>query len=158
MHKLSITPVALAALALALTAAGLLPAVAQARIVVNRGVDPARIGMTLRDVRAALGRPDVRERSGRTVAMIYRSRKLVVTLVDGRVQIVSTRSRRQRTVTGVGPGTTLRALRRRAVDARCGTKVGVEVCKIGSSRSGRRSTVFLIVGGVVDTVSVALAP
>jgi hypothetical protein len=158
MRKLFIAPVALAALAPAVAVAGLLPALAQARIVVNRGVDPARIGMTLREVRAALGRPDVRERSGRTVALIYRSRKLVVTLVDGRAQIISTRSRRQRTVAGVGPGTTLRALRRRARAARCGTKAGVEACKIGSSRSGRRSTVFLIVGGVVDTVSVARAP
>src|SRR5689334_19236162 len=45
MDKLFIRPVALAALALALAVAGLLPARADARIVVNRGVDPARIGM-----------------------------------------------------------------------------------------------------------------
>lgn len=135
-----------------------LPARSEARIVVNRGVDPVRVGMTTRETRGALGRPDVTERSGETTALIYRSRKLVVTVVSGRVQIVSTRSRRQRTVTGAGPGTTLGALRRRVNGERCGSKAGVQVCKVGSSRRGRRSTVFLIVDGIVDTVSVALAP
>jgi hypothetical protein len=136
----------------------LAPSLAEARIVVNRGVEPARIGMTSRELRAALGSADVVERSGATAALIYRSRGLVVTMLRGRVQIVSTRSRRQRTRTGVGPGTTLRALRRRISGERCGRKAGVHVCKLGSSRSGRRSTVFLIVGGIVETVSVALAP
>ena len=65
---------------------------------------------------------------------------------------------RERTSTGVGPGTSLRALRRRVRGEHCGRKAGVGVCKIGSSRSGRRSTVFLIEDGVVTTVSVALAP
>ena len=66
------------------------PPLAAARIVVNRGVDPARIGMTTRELRAALGAADVVERAGTTTALIYRSRKLVVTVVRGRVQIVST--------------------------------------------------------------------
>lgn len=134
------------------------PAVAQARIILNRGVEPARIGMTSKQVRAKLGAPDVLERSGTTMSLVYRSRKLVVTIVRGRVQIISTRSRRERTVTGVGPGSTLQAVRRKVRGARCGSKAGVYVCKLGSSRKGRRSTVFLITGGVVDTVSVALAP
>ena len=155
MHKLISLPIAATA---AVVVALLSPAPAQSRIVVNRGVDPVRIGMTPREVQAALGRPDVSERSGATVAMIYRSRMLVVTIVGGRVQIVSTRSRKQRTATGAGPGTPRSALRRRLSGEHCGRKAGVEVCKIGSSRSGRRSTVFLIVDGVVDTVSVALAP
>lgn len=131
---------------------------ASARIVVNRGVDPVRLGMTAGQVRAALGPADLVERSGATTGLIYRARKLVVTLVGARVQIVSTRSRRERTATGVGPGSSLRTLRRGLRGERCGTKAGVHVCKIGSSRRGRRSTVFLIVDGIVDTVSVARAP
>ena len=134
------------------------PAVAQARIILNRGVEPARIGMTTKQVRAKLGAPDVLERSGTTTSLVYRSRKLVVTIVRGRVQIISTRSRRERTVTGVGPGSTLRVVRRKVRGVRCGSKAGVYVCKVGSSRKGRRSTVFLITDGVVETVSVALAP
>jgi len=134
------------------------PARAQAKIVLNRGVEPARIGMTTQQLRAKLGAPDVAERSGSTTSLVYRSRKLVVTVLRGRVQIVSTRSRRERTASGVGPGSTLRAVRTRVPDARCGAKAGVFVCKLGSSRKGRRSTVFLIAGGVVETVSIALAP
>ena len=147
-------------LALTMAAVALLaaPAAAPARIVLNRGVDPARIGMTAPQVRAKLGAPDITERSGSTTSLVYRSRKLVVTVLRGRVQIVSTRSRRERTVKGVGPGSPLRAVRRGVRGVRCGTKAGVLACKVGSSRPGRRSTVFLISGGVVDTVSVALAP
>lgn len=131
---------------------------AAARIVVNRGVDPARLGMTERQVRARLGKPDIAERAGTTTALVYRRRMLVVTLFRGHVSIVSTRSRRDRTATGVGPGSGLRALRRGVRGEHCGSKAGVYVCKIGSSRRGRRSTLFLVVHGRVDTVSVALAP
>ena len=145
-------------IALAAATALALPAGAAARIILNRGVEPARIGMTLREVRAKLGTADITERSGSTTALVYRARKLVVTVLRGRVQIVSTRSRRERTVSGVGPGSTVAAVRSRVRGARCGAKAGVVACKLGSSRRGRRSTVFLITDGIVDTVSVALAP
>ena len=152
LPRLSVPLVTAIALALAVAPA------AGAAIVVNRGVDRARIGMTTRQVRAALGTPDLVERSGATAAMVYRSRRRLVRLVAGGVLRFAPGSRRAPTATGAGPGTTLRALRRRVSGEHCGRKAGVSVCKIGSSRSGRRSTVFLIVDGVVDTVSVALAP
>jgi hypothetical protein len=123
---------ATAAIALALgaaTADG-----AAARIVLNRGVDPARIGMTARQLRAKLGTPDVTERSGSTTSLVYRSRKLVVTLLRGRVQIVSTRSRRERTAAGVGPGSPLRAVRRSVRGVRCGAKAGST--RASSARAG----------------------
>jgi len=134
------------------------PASASARIIVNRGVEPARIGMSERQLKAAIGKADVAERSGSTTSLVYRRRMLVVTLLRGHVTIVSTRSRRERTSHGIGPGTGLRALRRGLTGEHCGPKAGVYVCKVGSSRRGHRSTVFLIAGGRVDTVSVALAP
>lgn len=145
-------------LVLALACVLALPALAQARIVLNRGVDPVRIGMTTAQVRAKLGTPDDVESSGTTTDLVYRARMLVVTMLRNRAQIVSTRSHRERTVHGVGPGSTVRALRRGVRGARCGVKAQTTVCKIGSSRSGRRSTIFLIVDGRVDTVSVSLAP
>jgi hypothetical protein len=145
-------------IALAVALAVALPAIAAARIVLDRAIGGVRVGMTARQVRAALGRADDVERSGSTSALVYRARKLVVTLRAGRVLIVSTRSRRERTAAGVGPGSTLRALRAGVGGTRCGAKAGVDFCKVGSSRSGRRSTVFLIVDGIVDTVSVARAP
>jgi hypothetical protein len=156
MRKPPPLPIALV-LAVALVAAT--PAApAAARIIVNRGVEPVRIGMSERQVRAKLGTADVREHSGATTSLVYRRRALVVTLLRGHVTIVSTRSRRERTSRGVGPGTALRSLRRRVAGEHCGAKVGVYLCKVGSSRKGRRSTVFLVVDGRVDTVSVALAP
>jgi hypothetical protein len=145
-------------LALAVAIALAQPAGANARIILNRGVGPVRIGMTLQEVRAKLGKPDIAERSGSTTSLVYRARKLVVTSLDGRVRIVSTRSHRERTSRGVGPGSTIALVRRRVRDVRCGAKAGVIACKLGSSRRGRRSTVFLISHGIVDTVSVALAP
>lgn len=135
-----------------------LPAVAGARIVINRGVDPARIGMTERQLRGRLGKPDLAETAGSSKSLVYRRRKLVVTLFRGRVQIVSTRSHADRTAHGVGPGSTLSMLRKHLRGERCGEKVGVYSCKIGSSRKGRRSTVFLIESGRVATVSVAMTP
>jgi hypothetical protein len=146
----------LATAAIALVLGAATAEAAAARIVLNRGVGRVRIGMTAAQVRAQLPAPDVTERSGSTTSLVYRSRKLVVTLLRGRVQIVSTRSRRERTATGVGPGSPQRAVRRTVRGVRCGQKAGVYACKLGSSRRGRRSTVFLIAGGVVETVSVAL--
>ncbi|HEX4345063.1 MAG TPA: hypothetical protein VHZ31_05830 [Solirubrobacteraceae bacterium] len=151
-------PAAIALAALTALAALALPALAAATIVVDRGVDRARIGMTEHQLRAKLGKADVAERSGSSKSLVYRRRKLVVTLFRGRVQIVSTDARKDRTAGGVGPGSTLAALRRHVSGERCGEKVGVYSCKIGSSRRGRRSTVFLIEHGRVATVSVALTP
>ena len=121
----------------------------------NRSVAGVGLGMTAGEVRSRLGAPALSTGTGGSRDLVYRDRGLVVTLAHARVVIVSTRSRHERTSRGIGPGSTVGALRRRVPDARCGEKAGVSFCRIGSIRPGRRSTTFQIEGGRVVTVTVA---
>jgi hypothetical protein len=129
---------------------------ASARIVVNRSIAGIGLGMTATEVRARLGAPELAIDSGRLRELVYRDRRLVVTLRGARVVIVSTRSRRERTARGIGPGSVSRAVGARVAHARCGAKAGVPFCRVGSIRRGRRSTTFQIEGGRVVTVTVAM--
>jgi hypothetical protein len=131
------------------------PCAAPARIAVNRSVGGIGLGMTAREVRARLGAPDLATVDGGSREYVYRDRALVVTLTRSRVAIVATRSRRERTPDGIGPGATTSALRRALPAARCGRKAGVRFCRIGSIRPGQRSTTFQLEGELVVTVTVA---
>jgi hypothetical protein len=128
---------------------------AHARITVNRSVAGVGLGMTAKEVRAKLGRPSVASVSDGSRNLVYRPRALVVTLIAGRVVMVSTRNRRERTVAGVGVGATAAAVRHRVSGVRCGEHAGVGFCRVGSVRPGRRSTTFQIEAGRVVTVTVA---
>jgi hypothetical protein len=130
-------------------------ATAEARITVNRSVAGIGLGMTAKEVRARLGRPQLETVNGGLRDLVYRDRRLVVTLLRSRVVIVSTRNRRERTSRGVGPGSTSSAAARRVPGARCGSKAGVAFCRVGSTRPGRRSTTLQIEAGRVLTVTVA---
>lgn len=134
---------------------GVLAAGAEARITVNRGIGDVGLGMTAAEVRRTLGRASLETVSGRSRNLVYRRRALVVTLVGGRVVIVATRSRRERTRSGVGVGSTRAVVRSRLRGERCGTKAGVAFCRVGSVRPGRRSTTFQLERGRVVTVTIA---
>ena len=134
--------IATGAATLAATFACSVPACA--RITVNRSVAGVGLGMTAAQVRAKLGAPALSTGTGGSRDLVYRDRGLVVTIAHARVVIVSTRSRHERTARGIGPGSTVAALQRRAPGARCGEKAGVQFCRIGSIRPGRRSTTFQI--------------
>lgn len=128
---------------------------AHASIAVNRSVAGVGLGMTAKEVRSKLGRPSLSSAGNGARNLVYRPRALVVTLIGGRVAIVSTRSRRERTAAGVGVGATTAAVRDRVRGARCGRKAGVGFCRVGSIRAGRRSTTFQIEAGRVVAVTVA---
>ena len=145
----------LAGLALLVAVPAMFAAPADARITVNRSVAGVGLGMTAGEVRAKLGRPSLSTASDGARNLVYRSRKLVVTIVRSRVVLVSTRSRRERTAAGVGAGSSIAVVRARVARARCGVKAGVGFCRVGSVRAGRRSTTFQIEGGKVVTVTVA---
>ena len=128
---------------------------AHARIAVNRSIAGIGLGMTAAEVRAKLGRPTLDTVRDGARNLVYRRRLLVVTLVRGRVVIVSTRSRRQRTRSGIGVGTSADVVRARLRGVRCGVKAGVGFCRVGSVRSGRRSTTLQVEDGSVVTVTIA---
>jgi hypothetical protein len=128
---------------------------AEARIVVNRSVAGIELGMTAELVLARLGRPTLSTVEAGTRNLVYRRRRLVVTLARSRVVIVATRSRGERTRRGVGVGSSVRSIRRRVAGVRCREKAGVAFCRTGSIRPGRRSTTFQIQSGRVVTVTVA---
>lgn len=111
--------------------------------------------MTVKEVRTRLGAPSLETVSNGARNYVYRRRLLVVSIVGSRVAIVSTRSRRERTSGGIGVGSKDSDVRRRLPRARCGTTAGVQYCRVGSIRPGRRSTTFQIQQGRVVTVTVA---
>ena len=111
--------------------------------------------MTAKEVRGRLGAPSLQTVSSGARNYVYRGRALVISLVGSRVVIVSTRNTRERTQAGIGVGSAASDVRRRVPRARCGTKAGVQFCRIGSVGPGRRSTTFQILQGRVVTITIA---
>jgi hypothetical protein len=145
-------------LALAAVSFAALTAPADALIVPQRSIAGVHLGMTQARVRAVVGRPDhvarARNEFGRYTVFIYRRRQLqVVFQGGGAVTSVGTESRRERTRTGVGVGSTERAVRRGVRDVRCKTVTGTRTCHVGTLRAGRRVTDFLLRRGRVVRVT-----
>lgn len=94
-----------------------LAAPAGAKVVVNRSIAGISPGLTAKQVRARLGRPDRVNRSGRAIIGYgYDAARLRVfvsfALRSHRVDSVGTSSPRQRTGKGIGVGSSRRAVRR----------------------------------------------
>lgn len=148
MRTLLTAAVVLAGLALVAPDAG-------GKLLVSRGITDARLGMTQRDLDRRLGAPDSTADQRSTRVLVYVRRRLVVTLLRGRVTLVSTQDARERTARGIGVGSTERQVSGRVRGTRCATRARVRFCRTGSVRRGRRSTTFLMVRGRVATVSIA---
>ena len=134
------------------------PAAAEALIQVDRGIAGARLGNTRAEVRAALGSP-ASTRSGandfgRFLQWRFRGGISVIFQDRREVSTVSTSGRGDRTVRGVGVGSTERAVRRRVRGIRCETIVGTRSCHTGRFTAGEVITDFLIRGGKVRRVSI----
>ena len=121
-----------------------LAASAEARFVVNKSMAGVKLGQTGKQVRARLGKPDEVTRHGRTRNLVYRSRKMFVTLVGGKVHILSTDGRGQRGRSGIGVGTRERRLERVLPRVDCQSAEGVRTCSLGGFDVGEVSTVFVI--------------
>ena len=139
------------------TAALAAPAAAEARFVINRSMAGVKLGMTGPQVRDRLGTPTEVTRHGRTRNLVYRGRKLFVTLVGGRVHILSTDGRAQRGPRGVGVGTRERRLRRVVRTVLCESAEGVRTCSVGGFDVGEVSTVFVMRKRRVSTVTITRA-
>src|SRR4051794_33941330 len=121
----------------ALTTAGLavaaLAAPATADITFD-GIGAVSVGMSGAAVRGKLGPPSSsRDLLGRDATiLVYRRRKLEVTLHRGQDQVVAvkTTSRAQKTASGLGVGSSERAVHTRLKGERCAAAAGYRVCSV----------------------------
>jgi len=140
-------------------AAGLAaPASASALIQIDRGIAGARLSNTQAEVRAALGTPASVRRSsnifGPTLEFRYRGGIRVFFQGRRRVTAVFTTGRGDRTIRGVGVGSSESAVRARVPGVRCDSVSGTRSCHTNEFEPGARVTDFRIRGGRVDRVSV----
>ncbi len=146
--------------AAAATAALALPAAAPALVQVDRGIAGARLGNTIAQVQAALGRP-ASVRNGRNEFGRFRQETygggIAVFYQGGRsVSSVATVGLGDRTASGVGVGSSESAVRRGVRGVRCETISGFRSCHTGQFRAGRRVTDFSLRRGKVTRVTVGL--
>lgn len=127
-----------------------LVATAEARIVPQKGIGGAKIGMSQKQVRSKLGKPDrkqvltspiggfdfVQLRYGRTKVSFDGVRK------RSKVMAVFTKDRSERTDSGVGIGSTKKQVKKGVAKVKCKKEFGVAHCWVGAFRPGRTVTDF----------------
>jgi hypothetical protein len=141
-----LTAITMGALALTLAA----PSAAGATIVVQQGIGGVKLGMRYTQVRAALGAPAQSYLSnnpflGRVRILRFGLTRVYLPAVPAaRVIAISTTNRAERTVGGVGVGSTQAFLQRRLPTARCRVESIFRHCVVGVPRPGRVITDFAI--------------
>jgi hypothetical protein len=142
-----------------LAAALALPAAAPALIQVDRGISGVRLTNSQAEVRAALGKPRaiIRDRNIFGPTLTFRYRGGISVFFQGRrnVTAVFTTGRGDRTVRGVGVGSTEQAVRNRVAGVTCDTVSGVRSCHTNEFLPGQRVTDFRIRNGRVNRVAVS---
>jgi hypothetical protein len=126
-------------------------------IVPQRGMGGVTLGMSQSRVRSTLGSPLKARRASNEFGRytVYRYKGLSVTFQGNlKVTAVSTQSRRQRTLSGVGVGSTESAVRAGVRGVHCRTESGFRHCLLGVQRPGRRVTDFSLEKGLVVRVVV----
>ena len=142
-----------------LAAALAAPAAAPAIIQVDRGISGVRLTNSQAEVRAALGKPRrvIRDRNIFGPTLTFRYRGGITVFFQGRrnVTAVFTTGRGDRTVRGVGVGSSEQAVRNRVPGVTCDTVSGVRSCHTNEFLPGQRVTDFRIRNGRVNRVAVA---
>jgi hypothetical protein len=143
----------------AVVAALALPPSAAARIQIDRGIAGARLTNTKAEVRAALGKPRrvIRGSNIFGPTLTYRYRGGLRIFFQGRrtVTAVFLTGRSDRTIRGVGVGSSERAVRNRVPGVTCDSVSGFRSCHTNEFLPGQRITDFRIRNGRVDRVAVS---
>ncbi|HEX6390583.1 MAG TPA: hypothetical protein VFZ89_14085 [Solirubrobacteraceae bacterium] len=132
-------------LATAVALVALAPA-AQAKIVVQESIAGVKVGMSAKQVREVLGAPrsvsyPKDEIQGSFKHYDYGLTDVFITRgTSGVVFNITTRSRAQRTASGIGVGSTRKALQRAFPKAKCQNRY----CSIGEARPGKTVTSFFL--------------
>jgi opacity protein-like surface antigen len=143
----------------ALMALLLAPAAAPAVVQPQRSISGVALGMTQAQVRAALGTPRVSRGSndfGPFTVFRYAGGLTVRFQGNARVSSVETTGLGDRTVRGVGVGSTEAIVRARVAGVRCVTESGFRHCHLGQFLAGRRVTDFAIANGRVTRILVGV--
>jgi hypothetical protein len=135
-----------------------IPASADAMIQVDRGIAGARLGNSRAQVRAALGTPSrvINGSNDFGAFTEFRFRGGIRVVFQGRTAVssVSTTGQGDRTVRGVGVGSTERAVRRKVPGVKCETTAGSRSCHTHQFLAGQRVTDFAIRAKRVTRVTV----
>jgi hypothetical protein len=135
-----------------------LPAAAPALVQIDKGIAGARLGSTIAEVHAALGRParvaNGSNDFGRFRQETYKGGIVVFYQGARTVTSVVTTGLGDRTAKGVGVGSTEAAVRANVAGVRCETTLGSRSCHTGRFTAGRRVTDFFIRRGRVARVTV----
>ena len=128
-------------------------AAADARLVVQRGIAGVRIDMSQKKVRAILGKPKsvIQGQNAEGPFIEWRYRLLDVDFQNGGpVSSVATSRTKERTVNGVGVGSTQSKVLAKVRGAKCANGL----CKVGILKPGKIVTTFYMRKGRVVLISV----
>jgi hypothetical protein len=136
-----------------------LPASADASIVLQQGIAGIKLQMTKAQVRAKLGRP-VRTVNGRNdfgrYTTLYYPRVTVSFQGSAKVSSMRTTSRFERTAASVGVGSTEATVKAQVLHVACKTEAGSRLCAVGKFLPGHTVTAFALKHGRVTSVVVGI--
>jgi hypothetical protein len=135
-----------------------LPAAAPALVQIDKGIAGARLGSTVAQVHAALGRP-ARVANGSNDFGRFRQETYgggIVVFYQGSSTVTSvvTTGLGDRTAKGVGVGSSEADVRAKVPGVRCATEFGIRSCHTHTFTPGRRVTDFFLKRGKVSRVTV----
>jgi hypothetical protein len=141
------------------TACAFLPAAtAQALIQVQRGISGVALNMTPAQVKTGLGTPSKIKAGtnvfGKFTQYVYPGGITVSFQGNANVTAVVITGQTDRTATGVGVGSTEKAVKNGVPSVKCETIAGARDCHVGAFLPGKKITDFLMKNGRVKRVTV----